>query len=180
MMGELGLGLCSFSLGTPIEELREHLAAYHAAAAACTKPLGKTVNNQTVVFAMVNCAPTRQASFEVAKPNFEWYVQRSTEIIGELPRWLEELETPDASYDYLERSRRAVDRGRHKEVTFESLLDMGAVISGTPDEVGEQCQAFDEAGADILLCLLNPYNVSHENSMQSIDLMSRHVLPNFG
>jgi alkanesulfonate monooxygenase SsuD/methylene tetrahydromethanopterin reductase-like flavin-dependent oxidoreductase (luciferase family) len=179
MMGELGLGLCSFSLGTPIEELKGHLAAYHQAAAACTAPLGKTVNNQTVVFSMVNCAPSRQASVEVAKPNFEWYVERSTEIIGELPRWLEELDTKDASYDYLERSRRAVDRGRHKDVKFEALLEMGAVIAGTPDEVGEQCQAFEDAGADILLCLLNPYNVSHESSMQSIELMSRHVLPHF-
>ena len=179
MMGELGLGLCSFSLGTPIEELKHHLSVYREASDNCTAPLGSTVNNQTIVFAMVNCAPSTEQSFEVAKPNFEWYVERSTEIIGELPRWLEELETPDASYDYLERSRRAVDKGRHREVTFESLLDMGAVISGNPDEVGEQCQAFKDAGADVLLCLLNPYNVSHESSMQTIDLMSRHVLPQF-
>ena len=42
MMGELGLGFCSFSLGTPIEELREHLAAYHAAAAVCTLSVPQT------------------------------------------------------------------------------------------------------------------------------------------
>lgn len=56
----------------------------------------------------------------------------------------------------------------------------GAVISGTPGEVGEQCKAFKDAGADILLCLLNPYNVSNESSMQTIDLMSKHVLPHLG
>ena len=179
MMGDLGLGLCSFSLGVSVEALTKNLAVYRSAVEACTDPLGATVNNQTIVFSMVNCAPTREESYAVAKPNYEWYVRHGTEIIGELPRWLEELETTDHTYDYLERSRQALDRGRHLDITFESMLEMGAVIAGTPDEVTAQAKAYEAAGADTLLCLLNPYDVSHESAMQTIDLMAREVIPHF-
>lgn len=184
MMGELGLGLCSFGLGVSVEQLTENLNEYRAGIASCSEPLPGRINDQTVVFSMVNCAPTREESYAVAKPNYEWYLGRSQEIIGEIPRWLEELEAADlgkrdSTYDYLERSRKAVDRGRHKEVTFEQLLGMGAVVAGTPDDLVTQFKAYEAAGTDIMLCLLNPYDVAHESSMQTIDLISKHVMPEF-
>jgi len=179
MMGELGLGLCSFSLGTPVEVLAENLATYRHAIAGCTNPLGKSVNNQTVVFSMVTCATTTEAAHAVAKPNFEWYVTRSTEIIGAVPGWLEELEAQDRSYDYLQRAAKAVQRGRHTEVRFEDLLAQGAVISGNPDDLVEQAKRYEAAGTDILLCLLNPYAVPQDASMEAIELIGRHVIPEF-
>jgi alkanesulfonate monooxygenase SsuD/methylene tetrahydromethanopterin reductase-like flavin-dependent oxidoreductase (luciferase family) len=180
MMGQLGLGLCSFSLGVSTDELTENLAAYRSEAEQCTKPLGSVVNNQTVVFTMMNCAPTKADSYEVAKPNYEWYFKTATEIISTVPAWLEELETKDSTYDYLNRAAKAVERGRHTEVTFEQMLDMGAAVAGDPDEVIERCKAYEAAGTDILLCMLNPYAVPHENSMRSIELMAKYVLPEFG
>ena len=37
----------------------------------------------------------------------------------------------------------------------------------------------ERAGVDLLLCLVNPYNVSHEKVMQTIELMGKHVIPEF-
>ena len=56
---------------------------------------------------------------------------------------------------------------------------MNAVIAGDPDEVIERCKKYEATGADLLLCLVNPYNIPHEKVMQTIELMGRHVLPHF-
>ncbi len=58
MMGELGLGLCSFAVAAPPEDVARRVAIYRKAVEACTKPLGKFVNNQAAAFTMVNCAPS--------------------------------------------------------------------------------------------------------------------------
>ncbi len=43
----------------------------------------------------------------------------------------------------------------------------------------EACKAYEEAGVDLLLCLVNPYKISHEQVMQTIELMGKHVIPEF-
>ena len=48
---------------------------------------------------------------------------------------------------------------------------------------GRQCldmsKAYEEAGVDLLLCLVNPYDISHESVMHTIELMGEHVIPKF-
>jgi alkanesulfonate monooxygenase SsuD/methylene tetrahydromethanopterin reductase-like flavin-dependent oxidoreductase (luciferase family) len=52
-------------------------------------------------------------------------------------------------------------------------------VAGDPDDVIELCRAYESTGADLLLCLVNPYNVSHESVVQTIELMAEHVIPEF-
>jgi hypothetical protein len=32
---------------------------------------------------------------------------------------------------------------------------------------------------DLLLCLVNPYSVAHEDCMQTLELIAEHVMPEF-
>ena len=137
------------------------------------------MNNQTVVFSMVTCAATTEASHAVAKPNFEWYVGRTTEIIGALPAWLEELEAQDKSYDYLQRAAKAVARGRHKEVTFEDLLAQGAVISGSPDDLVEQAQPLRGGGHRHPVVPAQPVRRAARELHGGHRVDGRHVIPEF-
>jgi hypothetical protein len=41
------------------------------------------------------------------------------------------------------------------------------------------CQKYVEAGVDLLLCLVNPYKISHESVLQTIELMGTEVIPKF-
>ena len=50
---------------------------------------------------------------------------------------------------------------------------------GTPEECLEACRQYEEAGVDLLLCLVNPYKISHESVMQTIELMGTEVIPAF-
>lgn len=50
---------------------------------------------------------------------------------------------------------------------------------GTPADCIETCRRYEAAGVDLLLCLVNPYNVDHEAVMQTIELMGTEVIPLF-
>ena len=48
---------------------------------------------------------------------------------------------------------------------------------GSPDTVREFLRGYEESGVDEIILLLNPR--SHEGTMESIELMGKHVLPEF-
>jgi alkanesulfonate monooxygenase SsuD/methylene tetrahydromethanopterin reductase-like flavin-dependent oxidoreductase (luciferase family) len=64
-------------------------------------------------------------------------------------------------------------------LTLEYLMDTNACVLGTPEECLEACHQYEEAGVDLLLCLVNPYKISHDAVMQTIELMGTHVIPKF-
>ena len=43
----------------------------------------------------------------------------------------------------------------------------------------EMAKRYEAVGVDLLLCLVNPYKISHEQVMQTIELMGEHVIPQF-
>jgi alkanesulfonate monooxygenase SsuD/methylene tetrahydromethanopterin reductase-like flavin-dependent oxidoreductase (luciferase family) len=62
---------------------------------------------------------------------------------------------------------------------FSTLRDSKAVICGDPDQVVETCRAYEAAGVDVLLCLVNPYAIPHAKVMQTIELIGKYVIPEF-
>jgi alkanesulfonate monooxygenase SsuD/methylene tetrahydromethanopterin reductase-like flavin-dependent oxidoreductase (luciferase family) len=180
MMGELGMGLLSFSVGTPPEELKQRIDLYRAGLAACRKPIGAVVNERAACFTMVNCAPTQRESYDAARESFGWYAKRSAELVASVPIWLEEMKAQaDGTYAYLDAAKQAVEQRLHELASLEALLAMNAVIAGDPDEVIERCRAYQATGADLLLCLVNPYKIPHAQVMQTIELMGKYVIPEF-
>ena len=71
------------------------------------------------------------------------------------------------------------DEGTLDLLTLEYLVDANACVLGTPEECLEACRAYEAAGVDLLLCLVNPYKISHEAVMQTIELMGTEVIPHF-
>ncbi len=179
MMGELGIGLCSFSVGTPPEDVKRRIDIYRSAIVNCVKPLGAKINNQAAAFTMVNCAPTAAESYEISRDSFVWYVKNAAELIASVAAWLEETKHELGTYDYLAEVQKIVKEGMHELLQFDYLKEVNAVIVGDPGEVVERCRAYEAAGVDLLLCLVNPYAVPHEKVMQTIELMGKHVIPEF-
>jgi alkanesulfonate monooxygenase SsuD/methylene tetrahydromethanopterin reductase-like flavin-dependent oxidoreductase (luciferase family) len=71
------------------------------------------------------------------------------------------------------------DEGTLDLLSLEYLTDAGACVLGTPDDCIEACRAYEDAGVDLLLCLVNPYKIPHETVMQTIELMGTEVIPAF-
>jgi alkanesulfonate monooxygenase SsuD/methylene tetrahydromethanopterin reductase-like flavin-dependent oxidoreductase (luciferase family) len=135
------------------------------------------VNNRAGCFTMVNCAPTSEESHAISRESFEWYLHRSAAMVASVPKWIAEMQAELGTYEYLAPVAEMEESIR--DVTFDDLLNMQAVVAGDPDDVVRLCKAYESTGADLLLCLVNPYQVSHDAVVQTIELMGRHVIPEF-
>ena len=177
VMGEAGVGLCSFTVGTPPEELSGRIQAYRDGLAACASPIGKMVNDQAATFTMVHCAPTSEEACAVARESFEWYPQHGARLIASVGEWLEGTELGTFAYagDALRHER----EGHFDFMTFDYLKNSGSSVVGDPDQCIEAAKRYEAAGCDLLLCLFNPYKIPHDKVMQSIELMGTRVIPEF-
>jgi alkanesulfonate monooxygenase SsuD/methylene tetrahydromethanopterin reductase-like flavin-dependent oxidoreductase (luciferase family) len=178
-IGALGLGLCSFAVGVSPEEVAKKISLYREAITACENPVGIQVHNEAATFTMTLCAPTRDEALDAARESFEWYPRKGAAIIGELAGYMEEKEMELGNYSYAATSKARSDEGLLEHLTLDYLVDNNACVVGTPDECLESCKRYEEAGVDLLLCLVNPYKVEHEAVMQTIELMGEKVIPHF-
>jgi len=178
-IGELGLGLCSFAVGISPEVVKQKIDLYRDAITGCTEPVGAYVHNQAATFTMTVCAPDRDEAWATARESFEWYPKHGSRIIGSLAGWMAERNQALGNYAYTADMKAHDDEGLLDYLTLEYLHDNRACVLGTPDDCIDACRRYEEAGVDLLLCLVNPYRVSHASVMQTIELMGKEVIPRF-
>jgi len=178
-VGSLGLGLCSFAVGMPPSEVKRKIDIYRDAIAGCQAPLGVVVNDRAATFTMALCAPTEAEAHTLARESFEWYPKKGARQIAEVAEWMAERNQELGNYGYAADMKAVSDDGSLDLLSLEYLVDVGACAVGTPDQCLDMCKAYEEAGVDLLLCLVNPYKIPHEKVMQTIELMGEHVIPKF-
>ena len=178
-VGALGLGLCSFAVGVSPQEVKAKVDIYREAVGSCTKPIGAFVNNQAATFTMACCAPDRATAHEAARESFEWYPKAGARHIASMTDWMVERNQDLGSYAYAADMKKIDDEGALDLLTLEYLVEANACVLGTPEDCIETCRLYEAAGIDLLLCLVNPYNVPHEAVMQTIELMGTEVIPEF-
>jgi alkanesulfonate monooxygenase SsuD/methylene tetrahydromethanopterin reductase-like flavin-dependent oxidoreductase (luciferase family) len=178
-VGDLGLGLCSFAVGISPAEIKAKVDIYRAAVQRCTEPLGAFVNNHAATFTMALCAPDRQQAIDAARQSFEWYPAKGARQIATLTDWMAERQQDLGTYSYAADLKKTEDAGLLDMISLEYLIEANACVLGTPEECVRMCRLYQEAGIDLLLCLVNPYNVPHEAVMQTIELMGTEVIPKF-
>jgi len=178
-VGELGLGLCSFAVGVAPEEVKEKIDIYRKAVAGCTEPIGKYVHDQASTFTMAVCAPTTEEAWASARESFEWYPRYGARLIASVAEMQADRGEDLGTYAYAADLKAVADDGSLDLLSLEYLVDIGACVLGTPEQCIETCKRYEAAGVDQLLCLVNPYKVSHEAVMQTIQMMGEHVIPQF-
>ncbi len=178
-IGRMGLGLCSFAVGVGPEEIKRKIELYRGGLAECTEPVGKFVNPTAATFTMTCVAETREQAEAAARKSFEWYPKHGAKIIGEVAEWMAERNQDLGNYAYAAPMSEHTRSGATEALSLEYLIGSGACVCGTPDDAVEMCRRYEEAGVDLLLCLVNPYDVSHDDVMTTIELMGTHVIPEF-
>ncbi|MGH9210846.1 MAG: LLM class flavin-dependent oxidoreductase [Acidimicrobiales bacterium] len=176
-MGEMGIGLCSFALNQRPSQIKAKIDIYRDALRTCTQPVGSFVNDNAAAFTLALCAPDRQQAVDLARHSFEWYLRTDLKLLGTVAEWLAEERSELGSYAYADGARADAAAGHLDQITLEDMIDTGSCVLGTPAECVEACQRYQDAGVDMLLCNVNPYAISHEAVMQTIELMGREVIP---
>ena len=62
-------------------------------------------------------------------------------------------------------------------MNFEYIKE--AAMMGHPDRCIEIAKRYEAAGCELLFCLLNPYKMTHEQVMFSIELFGKHIIQEF-
>jgi alkanesulfonate monooxygenase SsuD/methylene tetrahydromethanopterin reductase-like flavin-dependent oxidoreductase (luciferase family) len=178
-VGDLGLGLCSFAVGVPPSEVKAKIDIYREAVRRCEQPIGAYVHDEAATFTMAVCAPTRDEAWATARESFEWYPKYGARLIASVAAYAADLKQELGTYGYAADLKATDEGGLLDLLTLEYLAEAGACVLGTPDDCIEMCKQYEAAGVDLLLCLVNPYKVGHEQVMQTIELMGREVIPAF-
>jgi natural product biosynthesis luciferase-like monooxygenase protein len=113
-------------------------------------------------------------SREQARKDFEgpllWYYRRIAQLVAPPPG-----QDAVASYETYTDTRDLAAK-----VTFEDLVEGGAVICGTPDDCNEDLEKFEETYKFTdLMVWTRMGGLAPEKVMKSMDLMQRYVIPNF-
>jgi alkanesulfonate monooxygenase SsuD/methylene tetrahydromethanopterin reductase-like flavin-dependent oxidoreductase (luciferase family) len=174
MMGRLGIGLCSFSVGLPPEELKPKVDEYRQGLSECQKPVGAFVNNRAATFTMVHCADSNDRAFAEAAESMEWYPKVGARSIASVADWMAGKDL--GTYSYAADIAQIRDSGGLDAITFDYIRDSGAAMVGDPERCIEIGQRYKASGCDLLFCLVNPYKIGHKEVMRSIELLGEHVI----
>ncbi len=168
--GENGVGLLCFSIMQPLSTLKPMIAKYRAAQERA-KLLTDVQTNQVGIYTLVHCAESRD-DFEKNRlwDSMWWWYKGIAEFILKWEMAQRSPQEQAAAFPLLE----ARARGEFDINQFDKE-DM--VIVGTPDECLQKCLKYEEAGIDQLLCYLNFGYLPHEAVLKSIELLSKHVMP---
>ncbi len=137
------------------------------------------MNNKAATFTMAICSEDEREAWDVARESFEWYPKAGARQIGEVAEWMAERNQDLGNYGYAADMKKIDDDGSLDLLSLEYLVESGACVLGTPDQCVEACRKYEEAGVDLLLCLVNPYKIPHDKVMQTIELMGTKVIPAF-
>ncbi len=176
-IGRRGMGLCSFTVGVPPEDLIDRIKLYREGLAECTQPVGKFKNERAATFTMVHCAPTNEEAFAQAEESFPWYVKTGAALIASVAELMRGKDL--GTYGYTGDIEKMKAEGLIDQLSFDYLRESGSAVVGDPERCIELAKRYQAAGCDLLLCLVNPYKIPHERVMQSIELLGKHVIPEF-
>jgi alkanesulfonate monooxygenase SsuD/methylene tetrahydromethanopterin reductase-like flavin-dependent oxidoreductase (luciferase family) len=168
--GANGLGLLSFTLALAFDEVASRIAKYRERIKTAT-PIGKFVNNQTAVFTMAHCAPTRALARERAEVGVMRYQHDQIELLTSL---IPELKD-NSSYDYYQRFV-GVD---YDKFTYDYLDSRNMILVGDPERCIELAKQYEAIGVDRLLLFVQYKDMPHEHTMDSLRLFGKEVLPAF-
>jgi alkanesulfonate monooxygenase SsuD/methylene tetrahydromethanopterin reductase-like flavin-dependent oxidoreductase (luciferase family) len=175
MVGQLGLGLCSFAVGVPPEDLKPRVDEYRQGLAECRQPVGRFVNDRAATFTMVHCADTSERAFSEAAESMTWYPKVGARQIATLADWQAGRDL--GNYGYAADLARTRDSGGLELLSFDYIRDSGAAMVGDPARCIEIGERYAAAGCDVLFCLVNPYKIPHRAVMRCIELLGERVIP---
>jgi len=60
-----------------------------------------------------------------------------------------------------------------------ALNEAAAICIGDPDRIARNIEVYEKLGFDQFMCLVQFSDVSHAESLRTIELIGRHVIPRF-
>jgi alkanesulfonate monooxygenase SsuD/methylene tetrahydromethanopterin reductase-like flavin-dependent oxidoreductase (luciferase family) len=184
LAAELGIGALSFAFIDP-EEARHWVDDYRRTVAERCVPIGRAVNPNIACVTGMMMAPTQEEAIArgLEGTNFFGYSLAHFYVFGEhVPGSTNVWDQFQERRDKMGYSPEAVIASRSevlgaKVTSGETSGLLGCV--GTPDQVRQYLERFEEAGVDQVIFVQQAGRNKHEDIMESLELFGTQVLPAF-
>lgn len=161
---KLGLGALTFGFPDPAEA-RAWVKTYREILENECVPAGYAVNTQFAISLPFLCAPTEKRVNELATESFRFfsyalghYAVFGQHVPGKTDLWRSFQEKPRSS---------VAPKGWETSCV------------GTPETLRKRLREFEDAGVDLVICLGQAGNMSHETLCESFELFAKEVMPEF-
>ncbi len=171
--GEKGLGCLSFTTNSP-QQLKPLLEQYRAALKHAKPPSG-AINTQAAGFTVTYCEADRESAIERAGAQAIEHMKRITRYFGEIAK--------QPGYDEYgaqigERIAMAAEEYDAEEKARE-LIDVAGLCIGDPETIVRNVVEYQRLGFDQFMCLVQFSDITHEESLRTIEMIGREVIPRF-
>jgi alkanesulfonate monooxygenase SsuD/methylene tetrahydromethanopterin reductase-like flavin-dependent oxidoreductase (luciferase family) len=184
LAAEKGIGALSFAFIDP-EEAVHWITDYEAKLASDCVPVGKSINANMACVTPMMCARTEEEALArgLEGGNFFGYSLGHYYVFGD-----HKPGTTDVWNEYV--NKRA-EHGYSPEVAVALEQErLGAKVAsgdttglrgatGSPEQIREYCQRFEEAGVDQLIFVMQAGKNQHEHICESLEMFGKEVLPEF-
>ena len=173
LAGNMGLGLLTLVMATPPDEVARRIEIYDEAAKQPESVSPAAANNRKAIFYMAHCAETDKEARANAERSFLSYVAGAARNQARLKRLTEG--TADAPT-----GPGVADGSESGDVTLDWLLDNRTAICGSPETCIRQIEEITKTvKVDELMLLQQFWAMPHEQTMKSIELFGKHIIPHF-
>ena len=175
--GRLGIGYLGLVVATPPEEVAKRIDDYDEAAKH-PEPVGPLINNKKAVFYMAHCAETNATARSNAERSFLSYVAIAGQNAARMKAATSGIvDAPTRPGFAIDPAAKSVDTSMF---TMDWMIENRTAICGDPDTCIRQIEdILTVVKVDQLMLMKQFWAMSHEQTMKSIELFGRHVIPHF-
>jgi alkanesulfonate monooxygenase SsuD/methylene tetrahydromethanopterin reductase-like flavin-dependent oxidoreductase (luciferase family) len=175
--GRLGIGYLGLVVATPPDEVAKKIDEYDQAAKQAT-PISSIVNNKKAVFYMAHCAETNAIAKAEAERSFTSYVAIAGQNAARLKNATQGIaDAPTRPGIAVDPAAKSVDTSMF---TMDWMIENRTAICGDPDACIRQIEdILAVVKVDQLMLMKQFWAMSHEQTMKSIEMFGKHVIPHF-
>lgn len=167
--GSLGIGAIAFNF-EPIYNLKGRIEAYKEAAEHPVEILGDYQNNNVMMTNAVVCLNDRKRAREIALSAGNAYIVTLVNLYHDtMPKSVDGITWPDPPIDL---------GSLGGDELLDELIKGGYLLCGTPEEVCEQVEAYQQVGCDQLVFGLAG-GMNFEEHLEMVELFGDQVIPEF-
>lgn len=173
--GQKGIGVLGFLLGVEVDAFGRRIQEYrHELKTA--KPVGAFINDQVGAFTITHCAESNKEARERAEHAVVWYMERSIEFFAQWGKPGRPI--PEGYRWYAEATSQRSERLAQR-MKYDYLDEHDMIMVGDPDMLIQRLKRYEAVGVDQMLMLLQVGRIPHQQIMDSLTLIGRHVIPYF-
>jgi luciferase family oxidoreductase group 1 len=167
----LGLGWLGLVVASPPDEVARKIEVYDKAARS-PDPIGLRVNHKKAVFYMAHCAETDAQARANADRSYASYVAIAGQNAARMRLAAQGIPDAPTRPGFADLDTSAFD--------MDWLMEHHTAICGSPDTVIRQIEdILTYVKVDQLMLMMQFWAMSHEQTMKSIELFGKYVIPHF-